>query len=59
MHRERWQQAFWTSGNHYVAYPDGEESKLMPYRNARDYASLFGGVVKYNWPVWLKGVVRK
>lgn len=47
------QQAFiFDMGKHYVEYADGV-SRCMPYRIAREYADMFGGIVKrhpyYTW----------
>lgn len=33
-------------GKFYVVYPDGKKSIKMYYKNAKTYASLFGGKVK-------------
>lgn len=39
-------QAFiFSPGKYYVEYNDGNRSVCMPLRNARDYASIFGGTV--------------
>lgn len=32
-------------GRHYVLYKDGKRSQYMPYREANDYAAIFGGKV--------------
>ena len=32
-------------GEWYVRYPDGQRSMRMKYRNAQDYAAIFGGTI--------------
>lgn len=38
-------------GKHYVLYNDGNKSKVMPKRYAKDYADVLGGVV-YRHPAF-------
>lgn len=33
-------------GKHFVCYPDGKHSRVMPKHNAEDYAEIFGGTVQ-------------
>lgn len=37
---------------YYVKYKDGEESMLMSWKEAKDYAEIFGGIVLKAEPVY-------